>query len=189
MYGKAEDAIPTDELRLENIPGLYSYAMVLTRNPAEAEDLVQETYVRAIPAMARLRKDSNLKGWLFEILRNVWFNQLRQRRSRPVVVPVDTGNDPIDNLVDPRKDSYETYASKVERVRVQAAIQKLPEVFREIILLREFEELSYQEIAQILHCPAGTVMSRLARARSQLRELLLPNVKGQAGLRGEQHES
>jgi RNA polymerase sigma-70 factor (ECF subfamily) len=174
MHGESQGTIPTDELSIENVDGLYSYAMVLTRNRSEAEDLVQETYVRAIPAMGRLRRDSNIKGWLFEILRNVWFNQLRQRRARPVMVYADIERDPVDNLVDPGKDSYEAYASKVERVRVRAAIQKLPRVFREIILLREFEELSYQEIADILHCPAGTVMSRLARARSQLRELLLP---------------
>ena len=173
MYGKSENTITPDELSIENIRGLYSYAMVLTRNRTEAEDLVQETYVRAIPAMARLRKESNIKGWLFEILRNIWFNQLRQRRARPVMVQPDLENDPLDNLVDLAKNSYEEYASKVERGRVREAIQKLPRVFREIILLREFEELSYQEIASILRCPAGTVMSRLARARSQLRKLLL----------------
>jgi RNA polymerase sigma-70 factor, ECF subfamily len=174
MYGESQGTVPKDELSIENVQGLYSYAMVLTRNRSEAEDLVQETYVRAIPAMARLRADSNLKGWLFEILRNVWFNQLRQRRSRPVMAYADLEIDPVENLVDPGRDSYEAYASKVERARVRAAIEKLPTVFREIILLREFEELSYQEIADILHCPAGTVMSRLARARSQLRKLLLP---------------
>jgi RNA polymerase sigma-70 factor (ECF subfamily) len=87
----------------------------------------------------------------------------------------DLESDPVENLVDPGKDSYEEYASKVERGRVRAAIEKLPRVFREIVLLREFEELSYQEIADVLHCPAGTVMSRLARARSQLRKLLLSN--------------
>jgi RNA polymerase sigma-70 factor, ECF subfamily len=173
MYGESQGTIPTDELSIEKVQGLYSYAMILTRNRSEAEDLVQETYVRAIPAIGRLRADSNLKGWLFEILRNVWLNQLRQRRTRPAMDYGDLESDPVENLVDPGKDSYEAYASKVERGRVRAAIQKLPRVFREIILLREFEELSYQEIADVLHCPAGTVMSRLARARSQLRKLLL----------------
>jgi hypothetical protein len=70
---------------IEHIDGLYSYALVLTRNRSDAEDLVQETYVRAIGAMGRLRGDSNVKSWLFTILRNIWFNQLRQRRTAKLV--------------------------------------------------------------------------------------------------------
>ena len=174
MYGESQATISADDLSIENVPGLYSYAMVLTRNRSEAEDLVQETYVRAIPFVARLRTESNIKGWLFKILRNIWFNQLRQRRARPVVVHADLDDDPVDNIADPGKDGYEAYVSEVERRQVREAIQKLPRISREIVLLREFEELSYQEIAVILRCPAGTVMSRLARARSQLRRLLLP---------------
>jgi RNA polymerase sigma-70 factor, ECF subfamily len=173
MYGESQDTLPAEELNIANIEGLYSYAMVLARNRSDAEDLVQETYVRALPCMARLREESNIKGWLFAILRNIWLNQLRQRRTRPVTLQTDLEHDLVETFADPRKDSYEAYASKVERQQVKEAIDKLPRVFREVILLREFEELSYQEIAAILQCPAGTVMSRLARARSQLRKLLL----------------
>jgi RNA polymerase sigma-70 factor, ECF subfamily len=167
-----KSAVQLDPLCSEYMNGLYGYAMVLTHNHAEAEDLVQETYVRAIPAMGRLRPESNIKAWLFKILRNIWFNQLRKRRSEPPMVPTDEESGSLDNLVNPGQSSYEIYAGEVERRRVRAAIQELPIESREIILLREFEELSYQEIASLLGCPQGTVMSRLARARSKLRVLL-----------------
>jgi RNA polymerase sigma-70 factor (ECF subfamily) len=143
---------------------------VLTHNRSEAEDLVQETYVRAIGAIGRLRADSNVKSWLFTILRNIWFNQLRQQRTAKLVA-LDGEESAID-IAETAKDPYAFYVSKMEHEQVREAIQQLPVDFREIILLREFEELSYQEIATILDCPAGTVMSRLARARARLRMLL-----------------
>jgi RNA polymerase sigma-70 factor (ECF subfamily) len=156
---------------IEHIDGLYSYALVLTRNRSEAEDLVQETYVRAIGAMERLRADSNVKSWLFTILRNIWFNQLRQQHTAKLVA-LD-GEESAMDIAETAKDPYAFYVGKMEHEQVRQAIQQLPADFREIILLREFEELSYQEIAAILDCPAGTVMSRLARARAKLRTLLL----------------
>jgi RNA polymerase sigma-70 factor, ECF subfamily len=157
----------------EHLDGLYSYAMVLSRNRTEAEDLVQETCLRALRAMDRLRPDSNVKSWLFTILRNTWLNQLRQWRAAPEVAGVDVGENSANEAVDTGKDPYATYVSNVESERVRNAIQDLPLEFREIILLREYEELSYEEIATLLDRPVGTVMSRLARARSKLRDLLL----------------
>ncbi|HEX3472245.1 MAG TPA: sigma-70 family RNA polymerase sigma factor [Silvibacterium sp.] len=162
----------SDATGLEYLDSLYGYAMVLTRNHAEAEDLVQETYVRAIPAMNRLRSESNVKGWLFKILRNAWLNHLRKRRTAPEIAWSDMEDGSAGDIAEPSKDSYHAFVSKVEREQVTAAIQALPAKFREIILLREFEELSYDEIAGVLDCPVGTVMSRLARARSKLRALL-----------------
>lgn len=157
---------------IEHIDGLYGYALVLTQNRTDAEDLVQETYVRAIRAMGRLRPDSNVKGWLFTILRNIWLNELRQRRRAPEIVDVEA-DERTSNLVDESmKSPYEEYVGNLEQRHVREAIQQLPEEAREIILLREWEELSYQEIATVLDCPLGTVMSRLARARSKLRDLL-----------------
>ena len=157
---------------VEYLDGLYSYAMVLTRNHAEAEDLVQETYVRALKAIGRLRAGSNMKGWLVTILRNVWLNQLRKRRDGPQMIGIEVGDDVANSIVEPSKDSYDLYVSKTETERVRASIQELPIEFREIILLREYEDLSYQEVASVLGCPVGTVMSRLARARAKLRTLL-----------------
>jgi RNA polymerase sigma-70 factor, ECF subfamily len=161
----------------EYLDGLYGYAMVLSRNNAEAEDLVQETCLRALRGMNGLRSNDSAKSWLFTILRNVWLNQLRHRRTAPELIELDAdGNDasePADSTQDPHAD----YVSQAAREQVRAAIQQLPVEFREIIILREYEELSYQEIAALLECPPGTVMSRLARARSKLRELLAARPK------------
>jgi RNA polymerase sigma-70 factor, ECF subfamily len=163
---------------VEYLDGLYSYALVLTRNHAEAEDLVQETYVRAIPAMKRLREGSNTKGWLFTILRNVWLNELRKSRNGSQMMEIDVGDGVADSIVGTSKDSHDLYISKLEAEQVRAAIQELSVDFREIILLREYEDLSYQEIADVLDCPVGTVMSRLGRARAKLRILLSTKLKG-----------
>jgi RNA polymerase sigma-70 factor (ECF subfamily) len=163
---------------IEYLDGLYSYAMVLTRNHAEAEDLVQETYLHAMQAMRRLRADSNIKGWLFTILKNIWFNQLRKQRNRSQMVEIDPSDDAASNIAEPSKNSHDLYVSKLEAEQVRAAIQQLPVEFREIILLREFEDLSYREIASVLHCPLGTVMSRLGRARAKFRTRLAATLKG-----------
>jgi RNA polymerase sigma-70 factor (ECF subfamily) len=157
---------------IEHIDGLYGYALVLTQSRTDAEDLVQETYVRAIRAMGRLRDGSNVKGWLFTILRNIWLNELRQRRRAPEIVDVEADERTANLADEDAKNPHDAYVDKLERQHVRAAIQQLPEDAREVILLREWEELSYQEIATVLDCPVGTVMSRLARARLKLRDRL-----------------
>jgi RNA polymerase sigma-70 factor, ECF subfamily len=157
---------------LHYIDGLYGYAMALTRNQADAEDLVQETYVRAIRGAERLRAGSNVKNWLFTILRNIRLNQLRQQRTAPKFIELDADEGKTDIAIETSPDPYAHYVDKTERERVREAIQQLSSELREIILLREFEELTYREIANLLGCPIGTVMSRLARARSKLRTLL-----------------
>jgi RNA polymerase sigma-70 factor, ECF subfamily len=163
----------------EYLNGLYSYAVVLSRNRTQAEDLVQETCLRALGAMERLRPDSNIKSWLFTILRNIWLNQLRQSRTAGEVVELDVDENSANQAVDTAKDPYAAYVSKLERDQVRQAIEQLPLEFREILLLREYEELSYEEISSLLECPPGTVMSRLARARSKLRDLLLADSPSQ----------
>lgn len=158
---------------LEHIDALYGFAMTLTRNQAEAEDLVQETYLRAVRAFGRLMPDSNLKGWLFAIMRNAWLNQLRHARSGPQFVELDAEEDDrarwLDSLAN---DPHVVYLRNLEREEVRAAIESLPRPHREIVVLRDIEGFSYQQIASILGCPAGTVMSRLGRAREKLRQLL-----------------
>jgi RNA polymerase sigma-70 factor (ECF subfamily) len=149
--------------------GLYAYAMVLSRNPAVAADLVQESYLRALKAKESLRPDSNVKSWLFTILRNIWLNHLRHERAGPKLAELDSD----ENLADVSIASpHDLYVRNLQREQVRTAIQQLPIEFREIIILREYEELSYSEIANVLQCPVGTVMSRLARARSRLGDLL-----------------
>jgi RNA polymerase sigma-70 factor (ECF subfamily) len=189
MSWKQDGAGQADSTVVGHLDGLYSYALILTRNHAEAEDLVQETYVRAIPAMRRLREGSNTKGWLFTILRNVWLNQLRKWRNGPQMIDLEVGDGVANSVVEPSKDSHDLYVSKLEAEQVRAAIQELPIDLREIILLREYEDLSYQEIANVLECPVGTVMSRLGRARAKLRMLLPTTLKGSdRSERGAKHE-
>jgi RNA polymerase sigma-70 factor (ECF subfamily) len=154
------------------LDGLYGYAIVLSHNSTEAEDLVQETCLRALRAIGGLRADGSAKSWLFTILRNIWLNRLRHRRTTPDLIELDAEENRANEPADAAQDPLTGYVNRVERERVRAAIQQLPAEFREIILLREYEELSYREIAALLDCPRGTVMSRLARARARLRELL-----------------
>lgn len=156
----------------ELFDSLYGYAMVLSRDRTQAEDLVQETCVRAIQAVDSLRPGSNIKGWLFTILRNIWLNHLRHRRTAPQFVELDRSENRSEIAVETRRDPYALYVSKIEREHVREAIQSLPQEYREIVVLREYGEMSYQEIATLLECPVGTVMSRLGRARSRLRTLL-----------------
>lgn len=161
------------ETALEYLDALYGYAMALTHNRVEAEDLVQETYLRAVRAFGQLVPDSNLKSWMFAILRNVWLNELRHARSGPTFVGLDgEEGKPIAASMAELDDPYAVLARKVERERLQTAINQLPGHHREVIVLREIEGFSYQQIATILDCPTGTVMSRLGRARDHLRTIL-----------------
>jgi RNA polymerase sigma-70 factor (ECF subfamily) len=182
MSARSTQSQPQQRLDFSDyLDGLYGYAMVLSRNSAEAEDLVQETCLRALRGLDRLRADGRAKSWLFTILRNVWLNQLRHRRTVPELIEIDAEGNGASEPADATQDPHADYVSQIEHDQVQAGIQQLPVEFREIIILREYEELSYQEIAALLNCPIGTVMSRLARARSRLRELLLggPTVPGE----------
>jgi RNA polymerase sigma-70 factor (ECF subfamily) len=154
------------------LDGLYGYAMVLSRNSAEAEDLVQETCLRALRGKNHLRAAASAKNWLFAILRNIWLNQLRQRRTVPKMVELDSEESRATKATDEVQNPHADYVTRMERDRVRIAIQNLPVESREIIILREYQELSYQEIAAVLNCATGTVMSRLARARSRLRDAL-----------------
>jgi RNA polymerase sigma-70 factor (ECF subfamily) len=154
---------------LEHIDALYGYAMTLTRQTSEAEDLVQETYVRATAAANQPDIDSNLKPWLFVIMRNTWLNQLRHQNSGPRFVDLDA-NEP--SISEAPENPHVVYLRKLEQTQVREAIESLPAAYREIIVLRDIEGFTYQEIATVLACPAGTVMSRLGRARGKLRQLL-----------------
>jgi RNA polymerase sigma-70 factor (ECF subfamily) len=150
------------------LEGLFRYAMSLSHNQADAADLVQETYFRAARSFWQVKPDSNLKGWLYAIERNIWRNDWRHRHSGPQFIELD------DEQQEPRSsdDPHASYVAKEERRIVRAAIAQLSPQYREVIWLREFENLSYQEIAVALGCRIGTVMSRLGRARDKLRLLI-----------------
>jgi RNA polymerase sigma-70 factor (ECF subfamily) len=155
---------------LTHIDALFGYALTLTRDKARAEDLVQDTYLRALKALALLSPHSNIKSWLFVVMRNAWLNERRRDRTGPAFVEIDT--ETKNNTVDFPSNPHVIYLRKLERTQVQEAIESLPDAYREVVLLRDFEGFSYQEIATILDCPAGTVMSRLARARGRLKDML-----------------
>jgi len=158
---------------LQHLDSLYGYALTLTRDQSAAEDLVQETYLRAVRAFGQLVPNSNLKSWLFVIMRNAWLNQLRHTRSGPRFVELDAEETDFVYQKDRLgEDPLVVYLRKLEREQIQVAIDELPELYREVVVLRDLEGFSYQEIATMLSCPAGTVMSRLGRARAKLRRSL-----------------
>jgi RNA polymerase sigma-70 factor (ECF subfamily) len=150
------------------LDGLFGFALTLARNRTAAEDLVQETYARALAARRRLAPSENVRGWLFTILHNAWRNELRRRRP----AALDDTPGLAENLPDGEEDPEKSLDRKETRERLRNAIASLPGPFQEVVVLRCVEEFSYKEIATILGCPAGTVMSRLARARALLRENL-----------------
>lgn len=169
--GLDEEATLSHEL-LSCIDGLYGYALSLARNRSDAEDLVQETYMRAAAAAARLRPEANMKAWLFTILRNLWLNQVKRSRKTVYVEDTDMNSFESNITLQSPHDPHFLFAQKAECEEVRRAIQRLPVNHREIILLREYQELSYEQIAKVLECPIGTVMSRLGRARAKLGTLL-----------------
>jgi RNA polymerase sigma-70 factor (ECF subfamily) len=162
-----------DEFRqaaLACLDGLHGFAYALCRDRSAAEDLVQETYVRALAARRKAAPEENFRGWMFAILHNVWRNEVRRRRPEAIEDTPGLG----ESLAAAGEDPQERLDSKETRARLRLAIDGLPERFREVVVLRCVEGFSYRDAASILGCPAGTVMSRLARARALLRQRLLP---------------
>lgn len=154
---------------LEHIDALYGYAMTLARNKTEAEDLVQETYLRAVRAANQPEADGNLKAWLFTVMRNAWLNIVRHGQQGVRIFQDEKAAGTASDLT---SNPHVIYLRKLERELVREAIESLHVRHREIIVLRDIEGFSYHEIATVLNCPAGTVMSRLGRARGKLREAL-----------------
>ena len=155
---------------LEFLDALYGAALRLTRNADRAQDLVQDTYLKAIRARSQFAAGTNLKAWLYTILHNTWRNRKRDgARSRVefdsevMQRSAETG---IDRYVEVTPESLLLRASL--NADLQAAIDGLGEAFREVVWLRDVDELTYQEIADVLQIPIGTVMSRLSRGRKQL---------------------
>lgn len=149
---------------------LFNFAHWLTQNRDEAEDLVQETYVKALKGFSSFQQGTNFRAWMYRILRNTFLTS-RTGLSATMTVPLDTENE--DAIAPAAPGNPETiFLGRADQELVQGAIQELSLNFREILLLCEVEEMSYQEIAEALGIPMGTVMSRLSRARGALREIL-----------------
>lgn len=167
------------DVAMEHMPSLYSAALRMTRNPADAEDLVQETYLKAYRAFGTFQEGTNLKAWLYRILTNTFINAYRAKKRRPEQADVE---DVEDLYLYHRLGGLEAAAagrSAEEEVlerftddEVKAALESLPEQFRLSVLLADVEGFSYKEIAEILDVPIGTVMSRLHRGRRALQKTL-----------------
>jgi RNA polymerase sigma-70 factor, ECF subfamily len=162
---------------LEYLDALYGTALRLARTPDAAQDLVQDTYLKAFRARGRFAPGTNLKAWLYTILHNTWRNRRRdQARSR-----VEADSDAVDQAAEQAGDMVSAAPDSPEALLVNAALSHelrealdgLPEAFRDVVWLRDVEELTYQEIATALDVPIGTVMSRLSRGRRQLHAALL----------------
>jgi RNA polymerase sigma-70 factor, ECF subfamily len=153
-----------DEVVVPHLDAAFNYARWLTRNDADAEDVVQDAYVRALRFFSSLRGD-DARAWLLTIVRNTWYGRFaRQRGAGPPAVFDDRTDPRLDDNLDP--EALVIQRQTVEMVR--RAVEDLPVDFREVIVLRELEGLSYKEIAAIAGIPIGTVMSRLARGRERL---------------------
>ena len=160
-----------EALAMPLFDSLYNFARWIAHNPNDAEDLVQETYLKALRSFASFQSGTNFRAWMFRILRNNFLSSC-SKLERRMTVAMDSEEDGPELAVDtetPETILMNRFNSKL----VQRAIEDLPVHYREALLLCEVEEMSYQEIAEILTIPMGTVMSRLARARKAVRESLL----------------
>jgi RNA polymerase sigma factor (sigma-70 family) len=159
-----------EEVVLPHLDAAFNYARWLTKNEADAEDVVQDAYVRALRFFSSLRSE-DARAWLFTIVRHTWYGRFPRRAGGPVMTVADEDAD-ADNRADVSLDP-EAQAIQHQTVeQVRRALESLPTDFREVLVLRELEGLSYKEIAAIVGIPLGTVMSRLARARERLAGML-----------------
>ncbi len=164
---------------LEHIDALYRTALRMTRNASDAEDLVQEVYLRAFRSLHQFAEGTNLRAWLFRILTNTYINEYRRRQRRPASASLDGIEEfylydhLVDSGVQPNVERPDDIVlGKLSVDSVIGAIEELPEEFRQVVLLADVEGFSYRDIASIVDIPIGTVMSRLYRARRRLQRQL-----------------
>ncbi|MGE5359061.1 MAG: sigma-70 family RNA polymerase sigma factor [Bacteroidales bacterium] len=174
--GADTEASAFERQALDCVDALYGTALRLTRNPADAEDLVQDTYLKAFRSVSQFEPGTNLKAWLFTILHNTFLN----RRRRSVREPVSVEPEEIERAAVGLSPSSPTPEQLLMRdtldADLQAALDGLPDSFRQAVWLRDVEEFSYAEIASMLGIPIGTVMSRISRGRRLLYDQLAGTV-------------
>lgn len=165
------------DLTFLHMDSLYNTALRMTRNQLDAEDLVQDVYVRAYRFFHKFKRDTNFKAWIFKILTNTYINQYRKKLNQPRQVDIDK----IEyTYFEKRIDTHNAVIERFDEVsydslfddEIRDALQKLPDEFRIVVLLADIESFSYKEIAAIVECPLGTVMSRLSRGRKHLQSYL-----------------
>jgi RNA polymerase sigma-70 factor (ECF subfamily) len=171
----SETSLPSgsfEQLAMPHFERLYNFACWLTQDRQEAEDLVQETYAKALKGFSSFRQGTNFRAWIYKILRNTFLTS-RSGLKASATMPIDVeGEEEVLPTTEETPESILLQRSDWQRV--QQAMEHLPVAYREVLLLCEVEEMSYQEISATLVIPIGTVMSRLSRARKMLREGLRP---------------
>lgn len=170
---KSLPAATFEDLALPLFDQLYNFARWLAQDTSEAEDLVQETYAKALRGFSTFQAGTNFRAWIFRILRNSF---LTSRTGLKTKVPLE--DDAAETIASAAPTPEDVLVEQANREMVQNALSELAVPYREILLLCEVEEMSYDEIAQVLQIPAGTVMSRLHRARKALRAVLTGKVTG-----------
>jgi len=160
---------------LPHLPALYNFA-VATAGAADAEDLVQTTCVRALEHFDSYQPGSNLRAWLFTILRNEWISRQRHRQRR-LLIEVDAADEAIAEIAEDAPDLEATLIDQHWSAEIRNALLALPETHRLPVYLKDVEGFGYAEIAEIVGCPLGTVMSRLARGRASLRKSLVQQAR------------
>jgi len=162
-----------EKLALPLLDGLYNFACWLSGDADEAHDLVQETFLKALKGFASFRSGTNFRAWMFRILRNTFLTSRTGLERRNTAQQDEQGFE--DSVISPDTPEL-AMLRRADTQLVQTAIAALPPVFREVILLADMQEMRYQEIAEALDIPIGTVMSRLARARKQVRDQIIAAV-------------
>jgi RNA polymerase sigma-70 factor (ECF subfamily) len=172
------DAVSFEELAMPLFARLYNFAHWLTQDREEAEDLVQETFLKALKGFGSFQPGTNFRAWMYRILRNTFLTS-RTGLKATATVPLSEEEHEQDAVLPSITETPESLLlARGDQQMVRAALAQLPAHFREIILLCEVEEMSYQEIADTLSIPIGTVMSRLSRARKAMRQLLTGQMRG-----------
>jgi len=183
-----------EEAALHHIDALYRNAIHLTRSTTEAEDLVQETYLKACRFYKRFEEGTNLKAWLFRIQFNTYINRYRRSAKERSVLESIAEQFPESGVMSNSTkqqlaDSSNQAIWSVVGMEIEKAIEELPEDYRLMVMLADVEELNYREIAEIVGCPIGTVMSRLYRARQMLQKRLIDHAEALGFVRRAQKEN